>query len=150
MKVIRQPCALDREKGGSMTRSDQTMRQFDDGKSKTIAKRDHFFWTCQVGRAAKIGGTVEGLDEALHAKKIRMVELEALLYFSVTMPDGLDQQGNLFEPMKVKGSKGEEIDCVMKQKLFDYVLESRWAERQSRPHSDNAFRMLGPTFVNSW
>ena len=57
------------EKGESMTTSDQTMRQFDDGKSKTIAKRDHFFWTCQVGRAAKIGGTVEGLDEALHAQK---------------------------------------------------------------------------------
>ena len=49
--------------------------------------------------------------------------------------DDYDQQGNLFVPVKVKEGKREEIDWVLKQKLFDYVLESERAERQGRPYS---------------
>ena len=40
------------------------------------------------------------------------------------------QQGNLLDPVKVKRGKHEEIDWVLKQKLFDYVPEGECAERQ--------------------
>ena len=33
--------------------------------------------------------------------------------------DDYDQQGNLLDPIKVKEGKREEIDRVLKQKLFD-------------------------------
>ena len=45
-----------------------------------------------------------------------------------------DQQGNLLDPIKVKGGKRQEIDWVLKQKLFDYVPESECVERQPRPY----------------
>ena len=35
--------------------------------------------------------------------------------------DDYDQQGNLLDPIKVKEGKREEIEWVLKQKLFDYV-----------------------------
>ena len=46
-----------------------------------------------------------------------------------------DQQRNLLDPIKVKEGKREEIEWVLKKKLFDYVPQSEWAERQSRPYS---------------
>ena len=49
--------------------------------------------------------------------------------------DDYDQQGNLLDPMKVKEGKREEIEWVLKQKLFDYVPHSECAERQGRPYS---------------
>ena len=44
--------------------------------------------------------------------------------------DEYDQQGNLLNPIKVKEGTREDIDWVLKQKLFDYV--SQCAERQDR------------------
>ena len=49
--------------------------------------------------------------------------------------DDYDQQGNLLDPIKVKVGKREDIDWVLKQKLFDNVPESECAERQGRPYS---------------
>ena len=49
--------------------------------------------------------------------------------------DDCDQQVNLLDPIKVKEGKREEIEWVLKQKLFDYVLQSECAERQGRPYS---------------
>ena len=49
--------------------------------------------------------------------------------------DDYDQQGNLFDPVKVKQGKREEIHWVLKQKLFDYVPQGKCAERQARPYS---------------
>ena len=49
--------------------------------------------------------------------------------------DDFDQQGNLVDPIKVKEGKREDIDWVLKQKLFDYLPESDCAERQCRPYS---------------
>ena len=46
--------------------------------------------------------------------------------------DDYDQQGNLLDPIKVKEGKREEIEWVLKQKLFDYVPQSECAERQGR------------------
>ena len=46
--------------------------------------------------------------------------------------DEYDQQGNLLDPIKVKEGKREDIDRVLKQKLFDYVHQSECAERQDR------------------
>ena len=49
--------------------------------------------------------------------------------------DDYDQHGNLLDPIKVKEGKSEEIEWVLKQKLFDYVPQSECAERQGRPYS---------------
>ena len=49
--------------------------------------------------------------------------------------DDDDQQGNLLDPINVKEGKREEIEWVLKQKLFDYVPESECAVRQGRHHS---------------
>ena len=49
--------------------------------------------------------------------------------------DDYDQQGNLLDPIKVKEGKREEIEWVLKQKLFDYVPQSECTERQGRPYS---------------
>ena len=49
--------------------------------------------------------------------------------------DKYDQQGNLLDPTKVKEGKTEEIEWVLKQKLFDYVPQSECTERQGRPCS---------------
>ena len=49
--------------------------------------------------------------------------------------DDYDQQGDLLDPFKVREGKREEIDWVLKQKLFDYVPESKCAERRGRPCS---------------
>ena len=49
--------------------------------------------------------------------------------------DDYDQQGNLLDPIKVKEGKSEEIEWVLKQKLFDNVPQSECAERQGRPYS---------------
>ena len=38
--------------------------------------------------------------------------------------DDYDQQGNLLDPIKVKKGKREEIEWVLKQKLFDYAPQS--------------------------
>ena len=46
-----------------------------------------------------------------------------------------DQQGNLLDPIKVKEGQREDIDWVLKQKLFDCVLQSECMERQDRPSS---------------
>ena len=46
-----------------------------------------------------------------------------------------DQQGNLLDRIKVKEGKREEIEWVLKQKLFDYVPQSECTERQGRPYS---------------
>ena len=40
--------------------------------------------------------------------------------------------GNLPDPIKVKEGKREEIDLVLKQKLFDHVPESACAERRGK------------------
>ena len=47
--------------------------------------------------------------------------------------DYYDQQGNLLDPIKVKLGKKEEIEWVLKKKLFDYVPQSECTERQGRP-----------------
>ena len=47
--------------------------------------------------------------------------------------DDYDQQGNLLDPIKVKEGKREEIEWVLKQKLFNYVPQSECTERQGRP-----------------
>ena len=44
-------------------------------------------------------------------------------------------KGNLLHPVKVKEGKREEIDWVLKQKLFDHALESDCAERHGRLYS---------------
>ena len=49
--------------------------------------------------------------------------------------DDYDRQGNLLDPIKVKEGKREEIEWVLKQKLFDYVLQSECTERQGRLYS---------------
>ena len=49
--------------------------------------------------------------------------------------DDYDEQGNLLDPIKVKLGRKEEIEWVLKQKLFDYVPQSECTERQGRPHS---------------
>ena len=49
--------------------------------------------------------------------------------------DDYDQEGNLLDPIKVKEGKREEIEWVLKQKLFDYVPRSECTERQGRPYS---------------
>ena len=41
----------------------------------------------------------------------------------------------MLDPIKVKEGKREEIEWVLKQKLFDYVPQSECAERQGRPYS---------------
>ena len=46
--------------------------------------------------------------------------------------DDYDQQGNLLDPIKVKEGKREEIEWVLKQKLFDYVPQGECTERQGR------------------
>ena len=51
--------------------------------------------------------------------------------------DDYDQQGNLFDPIKVKEGIREEIVWVLQQKLFDYVPQSECAEQQGRPYSFN-------------
>ena len=43
-----------------------------------------------------------------------------------------DQHGNLLDPIMVKEGKREDIDWVLKQKLFDYIPQSECAERQDR------------------
>ena len=43
-----------------------------------------------------------------------------------------DQQGNLLDPIMIKYGKREDIDWVLKQKLFDYIPQSECAERQDR------------------
>ena len=43
-----------------------------------------------------------------------------------------DQQGNLLDPIMVKEGKREDIDWVLKQKVFDYIPQSECAERQDR------------------
>ena len=57
------------------------------------------------------------------------------LYTQEWQENGYDQQGNLLDPVKVKEGKGKEIDWVLKQTLFGYVLESECAGRQGRPCS---------------
>ena len=49
--------------------------------------------------------------------------------------DDYDQQGNLHDPIKVKEGKREEIEWVLKQKLFDFVPPCECSERQGRPYS---------------
>ena len=49
--------------------------------------------------------------------------------------DEYDQQGNLLDPIKVKEGRREDIDWVLKQKLFDCVPQSECVERQDRPSS---------------
>ena len=49
--------------------------------------------------------------------------------------DDHDQRGNLLDPIRVKDGKREEIEWVLKQKLFDYVPQSECTERQGRPYS---------------
>ena len=49
--------------------------------------------------------------------------------------DDYDQQGNLLHPIKVKEGKREEIEWVLKKKIFDYVPQSECTERQGRPYS---------------
>ena len=49
--------------------------------------------------------------------------------------DDYDQQGNLLDPIKVKEGKREEIEWVLKQKIFDHVPQSECTERQGRPYS---------------
>ena len=49
--------------------------------------------------------------------------------------DEYDQQGNLLDPIKVKEGNREDIDWVLKQKLFDYFPQSECAARQDRPSS---------------
>ena len=49
--------------------------------------------------------------------------------------DDYDQQGNLLDPIKVKEGKREEIEWVLKQKLYDYVPQSECTERHGRPYS---------------
>ena len=44
--------------------------------------------------------------------------------------DDCGPQGNLLNPIKVKEGKREEIEWVLKQKLFDYVPQSECAKRQ--------------------
>ena len=55
----------------SLAEFTQTLGPFDDWKSKRIAQRNRFPWTCQAGRAARSSGTTGGLDDASHAKKRR-------------------------------------------------------------------------------
>ena len=49
--------------------------------------------------------------------------------------DEYDQQGNLLNPIKVTEGTREDIDWVLKEKLFDHVSQSECAERQDRPSS---------------
>ena len=49
--------------------------------------------------------------------------------------DNYDQQGTFLDPIKVKEGKREEIEWVLKQKLFDYVPHGECTERQGRPYS---------------
>ena len=49
--------------------------------------------------------------------------------------DDYDEHGNLLDPIKVKEGKRKEIEWVLKQKLFDYVLQSECTDRQGRPYS---------------
>ena len=49
--------------------------------------------------------------------------------------DDYDQQGNLLDPIKVKEGTREEIEWVLKQKLFYHVPQSECVERQGRPYS---------------
>ena len=49
--------------------------------------------------------------------------------------DDHDQQGNLLDPVKVEEGKREEIDWVLKQKLFDCFPQSECTERQGRSYS---------------
>ena len=49
--------------------------------------------------------------------------------------DDHDQQGNLLDPLKVKEGKQEEIEWVLRQKLFDHVPGSECAKRQGELHS---------------
>ena len=49
--------------------------------------------------------------------------------------DDYDQQGHLLDPIKVKEGNREEIEWVLKQKLFDCVPESECAKRKGKPYS---------------
>lgn len=49
--------------------------------------------------------------------------------------DDYDQQGNLLDPINVKEGRREEIEWVLKHKLFDHVPRSECGERQGRPYS---------------
>ena len=49
--------------------------------------------------------------------------------------DDYDQQGHLLDPIKVKEGKREEIQWVLKQKLFDYAPQSECTERLGGPYS---------------
>ena len=71
-RIVRHPCGLwIWRRSGSLAASSQTLGPLDDWKSKRIAQRNPFLWTCQAGRAARSSGTTGGPDEALHAKKRR-------------------------------------------------------------------------------
>ena len=71
-RLVRHPRSLwIWRRSGSLAASTQMLGLFDDWKSKKIAQRNPFTWTCQAGRAARSSGTTGGLDEALQAKKRR-------------------------------------------------------------------------------
>ena len=57
------------------------------------------------------------------------------LDFREWQEDDYDQQGNLLDPIKVKEGKRQEIEWVLKQKLFDFVPQSECTERQGKPYS---------------
>ena len=106
-----------------------------------------------IGRNETIAGAMYSprlVNEALRALGKQLVDdgrLDSVSLHSVgptadfpkldtqeSQEDGYDQQGNLLDPSKVKEGKKEEIEWVLKQKLFDYVLQSEGAERQGRPY----------------
>ena len=69
--------------------------------------------------------------EKQHGQRAAFPELDTQEW----QEDDYDQQGCLLDPIKVKEGKKEEIDRVLKQKLFDYVPDSECAERQGRSYS---------------
>ena len=101
-------------------------------------------WATSSSRLA----TLLAREHAGENRRVRLIGRNEMIAASMYSPrfvnealrddgrlDSVSLQGNLLDPIKVKEGKREEIEWVLKQKLFDYVLQSECAERQGRPYS---------------
>ena len=65
--------------------------------------------------------------------------------------DEYDQQGNLLDPIKVKKGKREDIDWVLKQKLFDYVSKANARKGKTDfPHGNGFLRTREKRSEHDW
>ena len=81
-----------------------------------------------LGKQLVDGGRLDSVSLCAAGPTADFLQLDAQEW----QDDEYDQQGNLLNPIKVKEGTREDIDWVLKQKLFDHVSQSECAERQDR------------------